>query len=85
MRCWDGTEFPVDTMLSPFETQEGRSVIATVRDIIVRKRVEGEPRKSRQGLETRVRERSAERTRANGTFISSSPVIVQELLHADSD
>jgi hypothetical protein len=84
MRCWDGTEFPVDTMLSPFETQEGRSVIATVRDIIVRKRVAGEPRKSPQGLQTRVRERNAGRIRANKAFISSSPVIVQDLLHANS-
>ncbi|MBI2511734.1 MAG: PAS domain S-box protein [Opitutae bacterium] len=33
----DGTEFPVDIMLSPLETDEGRVVLATIRDITERK------------------------------------------------
>lgn len=44
----DGAEFPVDIMLSPIETQEGRSVIATVRDITKRKRMEAELRQSEE-------------------------------------
>ena len=44
----DGTEFPVDIMLSPIETQEGRGVIATVRDITERKQAEQALRKSHQ-------------------------------------
>lgn len=44
----DGAEFPVEIMLSPIETQEGRSVIATIRDITKRKRVEAELRQSEE-------------------------------------
>lgn len=36
----DGSEFPVDVMLSPVETPEGRLVLAVVRDITERKRAE---------------------------------------------
>ncbi|HWD93568.1 MAG TPA: ATP-binding protein [Verrucomicrobiae bacterium] len=36
----DGTEFPVDIMLSPIETKQGRQTLAVVRDITDRKRVE---------------------------------------------
>ncbi len=39
-RCKDGTEIPVDIMLSPIETPEGGMVIAVVRDITNRKRAE---------------------------------------------
>ncbi|MBV8141427.1 MAG: PAS domain S-box protein [Verrucomicrobia bacterium] len=68
----DGTEFPVDIMLSPIETPEGPSVIATIRDITARKRAEEELRKSREeqvllaertaalaALETRSRQQKA--------------------------
>lgn len=36
----DGSEFPVDVMLSPAETPEGRLVLAVVRDITDRRRAE---------------------------------------------
>ena len=36
----DGTEFPVDIMLSPLETGEGQMVISTIRDITERKQAE---------------------------------------------
>ena len=36
----DGTEFPVEISLSPFETEEGPLVSSTIRDITERKRVE---------------------------------------------
>jgi PAS domain S-box-containing protein len=68
----DGTEFPVDVMLSPIETPDGRSIIATIRDITNRKRAEAELRKSGEeqvlsverttavvALETRSRQQKA--------------------------
>lgn len=36
----DGSEFPVDVMLGPVQTEEGLLVLATVRDITERKRME---------------------------------------------
>jgi PAS domain S-box-containing protein len=36
----DGTEFPTEISLSPFETEEGQLVSSTIRDISERKRVE---------------------------------------------
>ena len=44
----DGSEFPVDIMLSPLETREGRVVISVIRDISDRKKAEEEIRRSEQ-------------------------------------
>jgi signal transduction histidine kinase len=38
----DGTEFPIDIMLSPLETEAGRLVICAVRDITERKQMQAE-------------------------------------------
>lgn len=38
----DGTEFPVDIMLSPLETHDGRVVLGVIRDATERKRMETE-------------------------------------------
>lgn len=46
----DGTEFPVDIMLSPIETGEGSLVLCVIRDITDRKRVEEALRHSEQQL-----------------------------------
>jgi len=61
----DGTEFPVDIMLSPMMTPKGRRVIATVRDITARERIEQALAHANAELETRVRERTAELAQAN--------------------
>lgn len=67
----DGTEFPVDIMLSPIETSEGRSVIATVRDVTEQRRIEESVRKSREELEVRVQERTAELRQANTSALAA--------------
>ena len=42
----DGTEIPVDIMLSPVETEEGRMVLSVIRDVSDRKRAEEDLRAS---------------------------------------
>ncbi|HVF92044.1 MAG TPA: PAS domain S-box protein [Blastocatellia bacterium] len=46
----DGTEFPVDIMLSPMQAEEGGMVIAVVRDITKRKQAEGAVREYAERL-----------------------------------
>lgn len=46
----DGTEFPVDIMLSPVETAEGRVTVSVIRDISERKETEEALRHSEQQL-----------------------------------
>jgi len=46
----DGTEFPVDIMLSPIESAEGRVTFSVIRDISGRKRMEEALRQSEQQL-----------------------------------
>ncbi|MGB7790914.1 MAG: chemotaxis protein CheB [Terrimicrobiaceae bacterium] len=56
----DGSKFPVEIMLSPLSLAGAEGMIATVRDITQRKRVEQTLSQSREELETRVAERTAE-------------------------
>jgi formate hydrogenlyase transcriptional activator len=46
----DGSEFPVDIMLSPLDMAGGRSVLCVIRDISERKRIEDSLRQSEQQL-----------------------------------
>ena len=64
----DGTEFPVDIMLSPLETAAGQCAIATMRDVTERKRIEGELSAVRDQLESKVLARTAELAFANAAL-----------------
>ena len=55
-----GSTFPVEIMLSPLALGGANGMIATVRDITERKQVEQALSQSREDLETRVAERTAE-------------------------
>ena len=44
----DGSEFPVDIMLSPLDTSEGKVVLAVVRDITERKKIEAQAKESQE-------------------------------------
>ena len=46
----DGTEFPVDMMLSPVETAEGKVVLSVIRDISEREKVQKALRRSEEQL-----------------------------------
>src|SRR5208283_1053489 len=61
----DGSEFPIEIMLSPLENAEGILVTAAIRDISVRKAAEEEIRKLNDELEQRVLDRTAELTASN--------------------
>ena len=50
----DGSEFPVDIMLSPVETTEGRAVLSVILDITEKKRAEEALRKSEEQLRSLV-------------------------------
>jgi len=65
VRRKDGTEFPVDIMLSPVESSGERCVIVTVRDITARRSMEQNLAKAHAELELRVQERTAELVQAN--------------------
>jgi two-component system, chemotaxis family, CheB/CheR fusion protein len=55
-----GSTFPVEIMLCPLGSAGAKGMIATVRDITERKRLEEVLSRSREDLETRVAERTAE-------------------------
>ena len=52
----DGSEFPVDIMLSPMDTEEGRVVLTVVRDVTERRRVEQRVQDSLREKEVLLRE-----------------------------
>jgi PAS domain S-box-containing protein len=79
----DGTEFPVEISLSPFRTNEGVLVFSAVRDITIQKQAQNELRLAKEGLETRVRERTAELVQANEAL--QAEIVQRELAMRQRD
>jgi PAS domain S-box-containing protein len=79
----DGTEFPVEISLSPFRTKEGVLVFSAVRDITIQKQAQNELRQAKEGLETRVRERTAELVEANEAL--QAEIVQRELARRQRD
>lgn len=52
----DGTEFPVEVALSPFESEESAETIAIIRDITVRKKTEKQIKHLSHSLQNKLRE-----------------------------
>jgi PAS domain S-box-containing protein len=65
----DGTEFPAEISLSPMETPEGRMVIAVVRDVTYRRRLEEERARSVE-LEA-LNHRAQEANRLKSEFLAN--------------
>jgi PAS domain S-box-containing protein len=61
----DGTEFPIEISLSPLETEEGLLISSAIRDISQRKRTEQALQETKEQLEQRVQERTAELAKIN--------------------
>jgi two-component system, cell cycle sensor histidine kinase and response regulator CckA len=75
--------FPVEISLSPFRTKDGALVFSAVRDITIQKQAQDELRQAKEGLETRVRERTAELVEANEAL--QAEIVQRELAMRQRD
>jgi PAS domain S-box-containing protein len=75
----DGTEFPIEIMLSPLESAEGILVTAAIRDITARKAVEAEIRGLNTELEQRVLARTIALVAANAELEAFSYSVSHDL------
>jgi PAS domain S-box-containing protein len=75
----DGSEFPIEIMLSPLESAEGILVTAAIRDITARKAVEAEIRGLNTELEQRVLARTIALVAANAELEAFSYSVSHDL------
>lgn len=77
----DGNEFPIEISLSPVDTEEGRLVIAAIRDVTDRKRAE-EERRELLAREQAARAKAEQATRAREDVLAVVSHDLQNLLNA---
>jgi PAS domain S-box-containing protein len=75
----DGSEFPIEVSLSPYETPEGMQVLSAIRDVTERQMIEEELRQHRDHLEELVALRTADLEASNKELESYSYSIAHDL------
>lgn len=73
----DGTEFPIDIMLAPIETAEGRVVLSTIRDLSEKKEMEAALKRSEQ--QRSYLEEELETTHQFEEIVGESPALKRVL------
>ncbi len=73
----DGTEFPCEISLSPWDAAEGTCFTVIVRDITEQKQNEAELRALNSDLEARVAERTAQYLQTNATLLATKDQLRQ--------
>jgi PAS domain S-box-containing protein len=79
----DGTEFPVEISLSPFESKDGILVFSAIRNITLQKEALKELAEAKETLELRVRDRTAELQQSNQAL--QAEIVGRELAHQQRD
>lgn len=77
----DGYPFPIELSLATWETKEGTFFTAILRDITERKRIEEQLRRSKDELEIRVQERTAELGKLNKELLEQSRILESFFKH----
>ena len=74
-----GARFPIEVMVSPLDTEDGRRITSAIRDITQRKLAEAEIYSLNATLERRVSERTEELARSNADLENFAYVVSHDL------
>jgi PAS domain S-box-containing protein len=81
----DGSTFPVEAGLNPFEIYENHYVMALVSDITVRKKQEQEIKDLNESLEQRIQQRTVELEKTISTYCDFCRVVYPDWLVSGGD